>query len=86
MADWVHKQEDTHVTQYGLSLDKMGRWAVAGDAFWNFSGTPGPYIATLIVTYGGFASLGVWAFTSGAIGMALFRYAAKRSDALGLEE
>ncbi|MCH7534602.1 MAG: hypothetical protein IH948_02455, partial [Bacteroidetes bacterium] len=68
------------------SLDKMGRWAVAGDAFWNFAGTPAPYIATLIVTYGGFNPLAIWAFTSGAIGMALFCYAAKQSDSLGLEE
>jgi len=68
------------------SLDKEGRWAVAGDAFWNFSSTPGPIIATLIVTHAGYNPLAFWVLTSGAVGMALFCYAAKQSDKLGLEE
>ena len=68
------------------SLDKEGRWAVAGDAFWNFSSTPGPIIATLIVTHAGYNPLALWVLTSGAVGMALFCYTAKQSDKLGLEE
>jgi predicted MFS family arabinose efflux permease len=68
------------------SLDKEGRWAVAGDAFWNFSSTPGPVIATLIVTHAGVNLLAMWVLTSGAVGMALFCYTAKQSDKLGLEE
>jgi len=68
------------------SLDKEGRWAVAGDAFWNFSSTPGPVIATLIVTHAGYNPLAFWVLTSGAVGMALFCYTAKQSDKLGLEE
>jgi DHA1 family inner membrane transport protein len=67
------------------SLDKKGRWAVAGDAFWNLSSTPGPIIATLIVTNMGYNPLAIWVLTSGAVGMALFCYTAKRSDKLGLD-
>jgi len=67
------------------SLDKEGRWAVAGDAFWNFASTPGPVIATLIVTYAGYNSLAMWVFTSGAVGVALLCFTAKQSDKLGLE-
>ena len=65
------------------SLDREGRWAVAGDAFWNFATTPGPVIATLIVTYAGYDPLAVWVLTSGAVGMALFCYTARQSDKLG---
>jgi predicted MFS family arabinose efflux permease len=67
------------------SLDREGRWAVAGDAFWNFASTPGPVIATLIVTNMGYNPLAIWVLTSGAIGMALFCYTARQSDELGLE-
>ena len=67
------------------SLDKEGRWAVAGDAFWNFASTPGPIIATLIVTNLGYNPLAIWVLTSGAVGMALFCYTAKQSDKLGLD-
>ena len=67
------------------SLDKEGRWAVAGDAFWNFSSTPGPVIAALIVTHAGYNPLAIWVLTSGAVGMALLCFTAKQSDKLGLK-
>ncbi len=67
------------------SLDREGRWAVAGDAFWNFSSTPGPVLAALIVTHAGYNPLAIWVFTSGAVGMTLLCFAAKQSDKLGLE-
>ena len=68
------------------SLDKQGRWALTGNAFWDLAAGPGPYIATLIVAYGGYNHLAMWVFTSGALGMALFCYTAKKSDKVGLEE
>jgi predicted MFS family arabinose efflux permease len=66
------------------SLDREGRWAVAGDAFWNFSQTPGPVIAALIVTHAGYNPLAIWVLTSGAVGMTLLCFTAKQSDKLGL--
>ena len=68
------------------SLDKKGRWAVAGDAFWNFASTPGPIIATSVVVGMGYNDLAIWVLTSGAVGMALFCYTAKKSDQLGFRE
>jgi DHA1 family inner membrane transport protein len=67
------------------SLDKLGRWAVAGDAFWNLSATPGPFIATVIVSRMGYEPLAIWVFTTGAIGAFLFCYTARQTDKLGLE-
>lgn len=67
------------------SLDKEGRWAVAGDAFWNFASTPGPVIATSIVFYANYNTLALWVFTSGAVGVALLCFTAKQSDKLGLK-
>jgi len=68
------------------ALDKEGRWAVAGEAFWNFSATPGPIIATLIVTHFGYNPLALWVFTSGAVGITLFCYTGRQTDKLGLKE
>lgn len=68
------------------ALDKQGRWAVAGDAFWNFSSTPGPIIATLVVTNFGYSPLALWVFTSGAVGITLFCYTGRKADKLGLNE
>jgi predicted MFS family arabinose efflux permease len=67
------------------ALDKEGRWAVAGDAVWNFSSTPGPIIATLIVTNFGYNPLALWVFTSGAVGITLFCYTGRTADKLGLQ-
>mgnify|MGYP000849077832 FL=1 len=67
------------------ALDKEGRWAVAGDAFWNFSQTPGPIVATLIVTNFGYNPLALWVFTSGAVGITLFCYTGRQADKLGLD-
>ena len=67
------------------ALDKEGRWAVAGDAFWNFSQTPGPIVATLIVTNFGYNPLALWVFTSGAVGITLFCYTGRQADRLGLD-
>ena len=64
------------------SLDRKGRWAVAGDAFWNFASTPGPVIATLIVLHMGYNPLAIWVLTSGAVGMVLFCYTSKQTDKL----
>ncbi|MEH6551756.1 MAG: MFS transporter [Pseudomonadales bacterium] len=68
------------------ALDNEGRWAVAGDAFWNFSQTPGPILATIIVTNFGYNPLALWVFTSGAVGITLFCYTGRQADKLGLEE
>ena len=67
------------------SLDKEGRWAVAGDAFWNFAATPGPIIAGLIVVHSGYNSLALWVFTSGAVGLGMLLYTARKSDILKLK-
>ncbi len=66
------------------SLDKQGRWAVAGNAFWNLASSPGPFIATLIASYSGYGYLAMWAFTTGTIGTMMFCYSGKQSDKLDL--
>ena len=68
------------------ALDKEGRLAVAGEAFWNFSSTPGPIIATLIVANLGYNPLALWVFTSGAVGITLFCYTGRQVDKFGLKE
>ena len=73
-----------YITGTLSALDKEGRWAVAGDAIWNFSSTPGPIIATLIVTNFGYNPLALWVFTSGALGITLFCYTGRKADKLGL--
>ena len=74
-----------YITGTLSALDKEGRWAVAGDAIWNFSSTPGPIIATLIVTNFGYNPLALWVFTSGALGITLFCYTGRKADKLGLD-
>lgn len=74
-----------YITGTLSALDKEGRWAVAGDAFWNFSSTPGPIFATLIITHFGYNPLALWVFTSGAVGITLFCYTARKADKLGLD-
>jgi predicted MFS family arabinose efflux permease len=74
-----------YITGTLSALDKEGRWAVAGDAIWNFSSTPGPIIATVIVTNFGYNPLALWVFTSGALGITLFCYTGRKADRLGLD-
>ena len=74
-----------YITGTLSALDKEGRWAVAGDAIWNFSSTPGPIIATVIVTNFGYNPLALWVFTSGALGITLFCYTGRKADKLGLD-
>ena len=74
-----------YITGTLSALDKEGRWAVAGDAVWNFSSTPGPIVATLIVTNFGYHPLALWVFTSGAVGITLFCYTDRQADRLGLD-
>ncbi|NQY67952.1 MAG: MFS transporter [Flavobacteriales bacterium] len=67
------------------ALDNEGRWAVAGDAFWNAATTPGPYLATLMVTYGSYHILGSWVFLASGLGMAFLCYTARKVDKMGLK-
>ncbi|NQY11760.1 MAG: MFS transporter [Flavobacteriales bacterium] len=64
------------------ALDKEGRWAVMGDAFWNASTIPGPLIATLIVDQMGYHELASWVFLTTAVGTAFFCFTARRTDKL----
>jgi predicted MFS family arabinose efflux permease len=54
------------------ALDDLGRWAVAGDAFWNAGIVPGPVIAGALVEGYGYFPLSVMALVAGLGCMIMF--------------
>ena len=63
------------------ALDDRGRWAVAGDSFWNGGAVPGPWIAAVLVEQGGMLPLAVWVLVTGGICMVLVTGALRRFEA-----
>ena len=63
------------------TLDDRGRWAVAGDAFWNGGAVPGPWIATVLVEEAGMLPLAGWVLATGGICLVLVAGALRRFEA-----
>jgi len=63
------------------TLDDRGRWAVAGDAFWNGGAVPGPWIAAVLVQESGMLPLAVWVLVTGGICLVLITGALRRFEA-----
>ncbi len=63
------------------TLDDRGRWAVAGDAFWNGGAVPGPWIAAVLVQDAGMLPLAVWVLVTGGICLVLVTGALRRFEA-----
>jgi predicted MFS family arabinose efflux permease len=61
-------------------LDDRGRWAVAGDSFYNGGAVPGPWIAALLVEQGGMLPLAVWVLATGGICLVLVTGALRRFE------
>jgi len=64
------------------ALDDRGRWAVAGDAFWNGGAVPGPWIAAVLVEQGGMLPLAGWVLATGGICLVLIVSALRRFESL----
>jgi len=63
------------------ALDDLGRWAVAGDAFWNGGMVPGPVIAGALVEGGGYIPLAGMALAAGVGCMLMLVGVLSRLDA-----
>jgi len=63
------------------ALDDRGRWAVAGDSFWNGGAVPGPWIAAVLVQDAGMLPLAVWVLVTGGICLVLVTGALRRFEA-----
>ncbi len=62
------------------TLDDRGRWAVAGDSFWNGGAVPGPWIAGVMVEEAGLLPLADWVVVTGGICLALVAGALRRFE------
>jgi len=62
------------------TLDDRGRWAVAGDSFWNGGAVPGPWIAGVMVEETGLLPLAGWVVVTGGICLALVAGALRRFE------
>ncbi len=62
------------------TLDDRGRWAVAGDSFWNGGAVPGPWIAAVLVQDGGMLPLAGWVLVTGGICLVLVTGALRRFE------
>jgi predicted MFS family arabinose efflux permease len=62
------------------TLDDRGRWAVAGDSFWNGGAVPGPWIAGVLVQEGGMLPLAGLALVTGGICLVLVTGALRRFE------
>ncbi len=62
------------------ALDDRGRWAVAGDAFWNGGAVPAPWIAGVLVEEAGLLPLAGWALVTGGICLFLVTSALRRFE------
>jgi predicted MFS family arabinose efflux permease len=62
------------------TLDDRGRWAVAGDAFWNGGAVPGPWIAAVLVEEAGMLPLAGWVLATGGICLVLVAGALRRFE------
>ena len=63
------------------TLDDLGRWAVAGDSFWNAGMVPGPVIAGALVEGGGYIPLAGMALAAGLACMLMLVGVLTRLDA-----
>ena len=63
------------------ALDDRGRWAVAGDSFWNGGAVAGPWIAAVLVKDAGMLPLAVWVLVTGGICLVLVTGALRRFEA-----
>ncbi len=61
-------------------LDDRGRWAVAGDSFYNGGAVPGPWIAAVLVQDGGMLPLAGWVLVTGGICLVLITGALRRFE------
>jgi hypothetical protein len=62
------------------TLDDRGRWAVAGDSFWNGGAVPGPWIAAVLVQDAGMLPLAGLVLASGGICLVLVTGALRRFE------
>jgi predicted MFS family arabinose efflux permease len=62
------------------TLDDRGRWAVAGDSFWNGGAVPGPWIAAVLVQDGGILPLAGLSLVTGGICLVLVTGAIRRFE------
>ena len=62
------------------TLDDRGRWAVAGESFWNGGAVPGPWIAAVLVQEAGMLSLAAWSLVTGGICLVLVTGALRRFE------
>ena len=62
------------------TLDDRGRWAVAGDSFWNGGAVPGPWIAGVLVEEAGMLPLAGLALVTGGICLVMVTGALRRFE------
>jgi predicted MFS family arabinose efflux permease len=62
------------------TLDDRGRWAVAGDSFWNGGAVPAPWIAAVLVQDSGMLPLAGLALVTGGICLVLVTGALRRFE------